>query len=1024
MFGVILAAVRTRTAQALTVLTLAVLAGAAAAAAPWYGLAATSRAADAEIAAAPGSSQVLTVNQPGAFSADPRSALDTYAAGVRSLLRVNQGTAVLGLSQEMVYLAPASAGGAASGMAAAYRDGVCAHLRITGRCPAVGSDAVVSQDAARQLKVSVGATVALRVSPSAPPVAFRVVGLYRIDDPTSAYWGNKLFGPNGELDPLFTPLETFTDPRLTTPRFSFDLPVPRPLLRGDGGGDLNGVLNAAQDRFHAAQMDLVNPVGKLLDRIRSDRLTIQRGVFIALAQVLVLAWFTIGLTARHTGRDRRGDAALLKLRGTRRAGILRLTVGQHVYPLIAGGIVGIPIGALAARPLAGAFPVRAELLLALGGAAAAVAAMIVGGLLVLLLIDAVALRQPVVTLLRTVPPGRRDWRSDVLDLLLVLLAAGAVYQARSSRPDSGLGLVAPALVALAVALLLARLLGVLADRAGGVALRGGHLRWGLTAVRASRQPGTDRVLALLVVAVAVVTTTFGVVAGGRTQRADRAEVELGAARVLTVAATNATALEYAVRQADPAGRSAMAVVVDRSGGPPVLGVDSSRLAAVARWRPEYGSVAALPAAVAGAELPPPLPRITGHALALTVRNDRPVAAGMALFVQNDATGATVRTDFTGFPPGRRATVSRPIAGCTTAPGCRVVRVQLFTPAGSDGEPVRGRVTLESLAQQGPPATILDPRTLTDVTRWHTDATGNALQIAAGPDGLEASTVFAAGSTPGDTLYAVDAPLPVPVVLAGPAPIDWYFQDATSARFGPSATPVRVVARPGVLPVLGSAGMLVDLDAVRHPAPDAEAGRAYQVWLAPNAPDSVVDALRGRGLTVVRDYSIAARTSQLGAQADVIGARFGVLTVLIGLLIAAAAVGITTAVDRDPQAAQLRALRNQGLPLPVATGTVYIGTFALIAAGLLGGLLAAAAARPVAGVVVPPFPDGWRLVAAPGALGAPAVLVAAAVALLVIGVTGWFAVLPLIRRLRAGRVGQLPPGRLRPGRVRRLRAGRG
>jgi hypothetical protein len=82
--------------------------------------------------------------------------------------------------------------------------------------------------------------------------------------------------------------------------------------------------------------------------------------------------------------------------------------------------------------------------------------------------------------------------------------------------------------------------------------------------------------------------------------------------------------------------------------------------------------------------------------------------------------------------------------------------------------------------------------------------------------------------------------------------------------------------------------------------------------------------------------------------------------------------------------------------------VYAGAAALIAAGLAGGLVAAALAQPVARVAVPSFPDGWRLIAPPGALGPGAVLLAGALALIVIGLTGWFAVRPLIRRVRDGR----------------------
>ena len=67
----------------------------------------------------------------------------------------------------------------------------------------------------------------------------------------------------------------------------------------------------------------------------------------------------------------------------------------------------------------------------------------------------------------------------------------------------------------------------------------------------------------------------------------RASNEVGADRVLIVQADSRSRLLAAPARVDPEGRTAMAVValaVDRG----VLAVDASRLAAVARWRGEYG----------------------------------------------------------------------------------------------------------------------------------------------------------------------------------------------------------------------------------------------------------------------------------------------------------------------------------------------------------------------------------------------------------------------------------------------------
>ena len=82
MLALILGAVRTRTAQAVTVLVLTALAAAVAFAGPWYGIAASARAAAADVAAAPAAQRILSIRQIVTIDGDPRAALDTFAAAV------------------------------------------------------------------------------------------------------------------------------------------------------------------------------------------------------------------------------------------------------------------------------------------------------------------------------------------------------------------------------------------------------------------------------------------------------------------------------------------------------------------------------------------------------------------------------------------------------------------------------------------------------------------------------------------------------------------------------------------------------------------------------------------------------------------------------------------------------------------------------------------------------------------------------------------------------------------------------
>ncbi|HEY0535337.1 MAG TPA: FtsX-like permease family protein [Actinoplanes sp.] len=992
-------AVRRRTAQAVLVAVLAAILTTAGVAGCWYGLAVASRAAGAVVDAAPAAERVVSVQKDADTGGDPRAALDAFGTQIRGLLTLPGAVPLAGLEADMTYTqGGTNTVGVTTGLPLVYRDDFCGHVRLKGSCPAAAGETAISADVAQRTSLRPGDRIVADPAAGSGAVPLRITAIYTVADPAGVYWTDKLFLSHGDFDPAFTTLDTFGNPALARPTLAYDLPVPLPLLRGDDLYDLNGVLNAAEPRFAAAQLDMANPVGNLFDRVRAQRATVLQHVLIALGQLVVLGWFAIGLAGRFTGRDRRADAGLLKLRGTSSGAILRLATGQHLIPLVVAGVAGLPLGVAGAWIVAGRLPVHSEwwpaLLLSVGAAAL----IVLGSLAALVTADAIAQRAPVVSLLRRVPSARRDWRSGVVDLAFVVLAGGAVYQARTGGPDSGLGVVAPALVALAIGLVLARLLRWIADRAGGAAVRAGRLRAGLTAVQISRQPGTDRAFALITVAVAMVAIAAGGLSAGRAERSDRAQVQLGAPRVLDVKQTTVTALEYAVRQADPSGRYAMAALLDGTSNPPLLAVDSTRLASVATWRPEYGPMNLL----GPGELPnpDPLPAITGDAVTVRVNSGRTEDSLLGLTLQNEAGGAVTRLEFQHIRTGEQS-VTVPLKGCTTAPGCRLVAFELFTTTDVNGEPVTDPLTIESLTQSGPAATILDSASLGDVRRWRGDFGGLALRLQTAPAGLVARAVVAdqSAQVSGTKIYPVDTPLPLPIALAGEPLNDWRFEDAATTRFGGQSVPVTTVDRPRILPVLGTNGILADLDSVRRIAADAQLGGNPQVWLAADAPPGIVDALEKQGLTVVGDRTTAGLAAQWAAQADVVSAPFELFTVLLAVLVAATMVAVVAIVEREPQAEQLRALRVQGLDRRVAVTSAYAGVAALVAAGLVAGLVAALLARSIAAVTAPPFPDHWRLIPPPDPLGPGALGLAAAVAAVVLAVVAVISVRPLVRRMR-------------------------
>jgi hypothetical protein len=510
----------------------------------------------------------------------------------------------------------------------------------------------------------------------------------------------------------------------------------------------------------------------------------------------------------------------------------------------------------------------------------------------------------------------------------------------------------------------------------------------------SRQPGTDRVFALIVVAVAMFATAAGGYAAARTERAERSDVELGATRVLTVQTDTRTGLEYAVRRADPSGRYAMAAVVDLASTPPILTLDTTRLAAVARWRPEYGPIRALPDATAAGPVPAPLPLVTGRRLTLRVLNAHTVPLTVNAILQNETTGLAVPVRLGPIGPGEH-TVSAPVTGCGPESGCRFVRWELVQPSGKGRPPSTpagdATVTIRSLAQQDPPARILDTAQLSDVGRWRSDLAGAGMDISTGDGGLTIEMDRNPLSFPllGNQVYAVDAPLPLPILMAGPPPPGWQTGDPGLFSFGNGSTPVKVVGTASVLPVLGESGVVVDFDASRRIAADADLRGTFQVWLSADAPRSIVDALRTAGLQVVADDSVTARSARLAQQGPAIAATVALVLAALGVLLAAAAIAVTAA------------LRVQGLSRRTAVATGWAGSAALVVAGLIGGLIAAAVAHPVAGTIAPAFTDVWQVIPAPTALSFVVLALAGAVALMVFGVTTWLSVLPLVRRLRGG-----------------------
>src|SRR6185436_1994866 len=208
------------------------------------------------------------------------------------------------------------------------------------------------------------------------------------------------------------------------------------------------------------------------------------------------------------------------------------------------------------------------------------AAALLAALLVAVAGQRRALREPVVELLRGVPRRRGAWRSLVVEAVLVALAAVATIQLRTASSGlSGVGLLVPGLVVVAVALVAARGFVPATGIVAREALRRGQLAAGLSAVQLARRPGSQRLFVLLAVAVGMLSFVSAGTDVAAHARNDRALVVTGAPRVLYVDQADVRRLLTVTRAVDPAGTWAMAampVAQTNPEAPPVLAVDSTR----------------------------------------------------------------------------------------------------------------------------------------------------------------------------------------------------------------------------------------------------------------------------------------------------------------------------------------------------------------------------------------------------------------------------------------------------------------
>ena len=682
-----------------------------------------------------------------------------------------------------------------------------------------------------------------------------------------------------------------------------------------------------------------------------------------MAQLALLAVVVLGLVAGSAVEQRRPEAALARLRGGGASGARRLLVAE----LGAAATVGAPLGLLGALGVTSL--VRANWLapgvpaeLPWTTFAAAGLGLILAWLAIIVAVGGVV-RESVAALLRRVPSRQRGRRMGLVDAGIVGVSVAGVAALASGNLAGPLALATPALVALAVGIVLAHLLTPVAAAVGRRSLARGRLTATLTAVQIARRPAVRRIVTIITVATALAVFAVNALVVGQDNRQLRSRVETGAAVVLTTDSDDPARVEKVLRQVDPAAAKATPVAWIRQGSSEsitTMAVMPEEFARVADLAVDPAAFDLRPLQVAGT-LPP---SITGTRLSVTIGSsafDEIVEASDAPKRTGEGPILAVRL---GKPGGSEQTLSLdPIPLSSTAPtvftaevdcpqGCSVLGIGIDR-VGLDYRILRGRFTIADLrADAGPPAAIGRPDTWLGSGVKRTDVlapyalpvdggspTSLTLDLLSDRSGVRISAKGAVGELPAFVVGALPA---------GTAP-GGTFQGAGLNGIAVQLKPVGMLPyTPGGPANVAIVSLPALLDRASTLAPVV--GR-LQVYLSdPGVETSVRDALLAQGISIKDTQRQGDRQALYDSSASAWGLRLAVVVGLLAVLMAALVLVLVVTTAWRTRSRDYAALRMAGVPVSALrrASALEQGVVVLVAgaAGILCGLLASRLALPM------------------------------------------------------------------------------
>ncbi|MCP2322393.1 hypothetical protein HDA40_000900 [Hamadaea flava] len=783
-----------------------------------------------------------------------------------------------------------------------FREDFCVHLKMTaGRCPVAPGEIVVPADQAKALQVSVGSVLDVAQglfddkynmwypSPDGSH-PFDVVGVYTPLDQNEDYWG----WPS----PFTTRLDGSVEgPLLTRADAMQAVPHDSHLLTADVLVEPSLLSSMTWQQFLEGilQPKLIEPpsdgLPTLLDRVQDQRRYVGVATPAVVLPVLTLGCLVLFLLVSRQVQRERGELGVQAVRGLPVPLRWALGGGAPLFVALAGLVVGASI-------------TGSPFTLSVGLTAFAVAFAITVAVL------PVVIARPV-DALRQVGPA---WAARLRQLPAgeVALVALAVTSLAFVRTTEGLGNFAPALLAAAMVLVVARVLPAVVRAATPRLLRAGRLVLGLAAAQLGRRPAARQLIALSGLAVALLALVASSLATSQVVREKQIALSVGADRVLSVRAADPGQVIAAVRAVDPEGAFAMPVgrISSETRHPEILALDLSRAAQLDWDR----------APAVAAQIGPKLTErgLLSKTVSVTVTAtplDGVVNPRALLLAQVTTSDGRRQTVTLGSPNAGRSTLTITLPAACDA-GCRLDAINGVAASGAGW-----RLSLEELS---PYADISDWRVVGSLEKagnWK--LTGSGLLLP--PEVPEALPAIA---TPGLDVDARRMDLP----LSG------------------GSLKLTQVGEAPVLPRIGDTGLLVDLDTLIAATGGAHTLDSMEVWLTASAPASLTAALQAKGVLVVGSVSRAeARTVAARSPAALVLRLFVGATVVAWLLLGAVLLAVAR-VDRGSP--DLSALRLAGLRERTLRGSSRLAYAIAVLFGVLLGLLGAGLAWALARSVLP------------------------------------------------------------------------